>query len=92
MTYAATTKVPVGRTKTEIERTLTRYGADRFAYFTESGKAIIVFEAPSASSTSTSSSRGVSGMSPSTPGAATVGSTTAAATGRPDALPNPARS
>jgi hypothetical protein len=45
MTYAAHTKVPVDRSKTEIERTLARYGADRFAYFTEAGKAIIVFEA-----------------------------------------------
>jgi hypothetical protein len=45
MTYAAHTKVPVDRSKTEIERTLTRYGADRFAYFVEAGKAIIVFEA-----------------------------------------------
>ena len=45
MTYAAHTKVPVDRSKTEIERTLTRYGADRFAYFVETGKAIIVFEA-----------------------------------------------
>jgi hypothetical protein len=43
--YAAHTKVPVDRSKTEIERTLRRYGADRFAYFTETGKAIIVFEA-----------------------------------------------
>ena len=43
--YAQHTKVSVDQTKTEIERTLTRYGADRFAYFTESGKAIIVFEA-----------------------------------------------
>lgn len=43
--YAQYTKVSVDQTKTEIERTLTRYGADRFAYFTESGKAIIVFEA-----------------------------------------------
>lgn len=45
MTYAQNTKVPVAQTKAEIERTLKRYGADRFAYFTESGKAIIVFEA-----------------------------------------------
>jgi hypothetical protein len=43
--YAAHTKVPIDRTKTEIEHTLRRYGADRFAYFTEAGKAIIVFEA-----------------------------------------------
>ena len=45
MTYAAKTKVPVDRSKTEIERTLKRYGADRFFYGAESGKAIIVFEA-----------------------------------------------
>lgn len=45
MAYAEQTKVPVEQTKTEIERTLVRYGADRFAYFTESGKAVIVFEA-----------------------------------------------
>jgi hypothetical protein len=45
MTYAAKAKVPVDRSKTEIERTLARYGADRFAYFTEAGKAVIVFEA-----------------------------------------------
>lgn len=45
MAYAEQTKVPVEQTKAEIERTLVRYGADRFAYFTESGKAVIVFEA-----------------------------------------------
>jgi hypothetical protein len=45
MPYAEYTRVPVEKTKTEIEITLTRYGADRFAYFTESSKAIIVFEA-----------------------------------------------
>lgn len=45
MAYAEQTKVPVEQTKHEIERTLARYGADNFAYFTESGKAIIVFEA-----------------------------------------------
>lgn len=45
MAYAEHTKVPVEQSKTEIERTLTRYGADRFAYFTEAGKAVIVFEA-----------------------------------------------
>jgi len=44
MTYAARTRVPVEKTKTEIETTLARYGADRFAYFTEASKAIIVFE------------------------------------------------
>jgi hypothetical protein len=47
MPYAAHTKVPIEKTKTEIETTLTRYGADRFAYFVEASKAIIVFEAHS---------------------------------------------
>lgn len=45
MTYASKTKVPVDQTRSEIEKTLGRYGADRFAYFKESGMAIIVFEA-----------------------------------------------
>jgi hypothetical protein len=45
MVYAANTRVPVEKTKTEIETTLARYGADRFAYFTEASKAIIIFEA-----------------------------------------------
>ena len=44
MTYAARTKVPVEKTKTEIETTLKRCGADRFAYFIEPSKALIVFE------------------------------------------------
>lgn len=45
MGFAEYTKVPVDQTKTEIERTLSRYGATRFAYFTEPGTSIIVFEA-----------------------------------------------
>lgn len=45
MAYAEKTKVPVDRSRTEIEQTLQRYGATRFAYFTEAGKAIVVFEA-----------------------------------------------
>lgn len=45
MSFAAKTKVPVGQTRIEIERTLSRYGAKSFAYFTENGRAIIVFEA-----------------------------------------------
>ena len=45
MIYAERTQVPVEKTKTEIEHTLTKYGADRFAYFTEKGSAMIVFEA-----------------------------------------------
>lgn len=45
MTYAKETKVPVEQTRTEIERTLVRYGADRLAFMSEPGRAIIVFEA-----------------------------------------------
>lgn len=45
MTYAQRTHVGVDQTKTEIERTLMRYGASRFAYYTESCRASIVFEA-----------------------------------------------
>lgn len=45
MAYASRTEVPVERSRNEIERTLKNYGANRFAYFTEPGKAIVVFEA-----------------------------------------------
>ena len=45
--YAEKTHVPVERSRAEIERTLTRYGADRFAYLNESGRAVIMFEASS---------------------------------------------
>ena len=44
MAFADKTKVSVDQTRTEIEKTLKRYGADRFAYFTEAGRAIVVFE------------------------------------------------
>jgi hypothetical protein len=44
MAYAVRTKVPIERTKTEIETTLKRYGADRFAYFSQADKAMILFE------------------------------------------------
>jgi hypothetical protein len=44
MTYASKTKVPIERTRNEIESTLAKYGADRFAYFTEPSKAMVVFE------------------------------------------------
>jgi hypothetical protein len=43
--YAAGTKVGIDQTRSEIEKTLTRFGADRFAYFGEKARAIIVFEA-----------------------------------------------
>ena len=45
MAFAEKTRVPVDQTRTEIERTLRRYGADRFAYMTEAGRAVIMFEA-----------------------------------------------
>lgn len=45
MTFAVHTKVPVDQTRNEIERTLARYGAQRFCYFSEAGRAIILFEA-----------------------------------------------
>lgn len=44
MAYAARTEVPIDRSRNAIEATLKRYGADRFAYFTEPDQAIIVFE------------------------------------------------
>lgn len=45
MAYAEHTKVPVDQTRMEIERTLTRYGADRFAYMSQGDRAVIMFEA-----------------------------------------------
>lgn len=45
MRYASTTKVPVSRTKEEIERVLTKYGADQFLYGWEEHKAQVGFRA-----------------------------------------------
>lgn len=45
MTYAAYTKVPAEQTRAEIERTLTKHGASRFAFFMEPDRATIVFDA-----------------------------------------------
>lgn len=42
-TYAAKTTVPVEKSKGEIERTLTRYGAEGFAYSTGTTEATIGF-------------------------------------------------
>jgi hypothetical protein len=42
--YAATTEVTSDRSRAEIERTLTRYGASRFAYAWGDGKAMVQFE------------------------------------------------
>lgn len=43
--FASKTRVPVDQTRNEIERTLIKYGANKFAYFSEEDRAIIVFEA-----------------------------------------------
>jgi hypothetical protein len=47
MAYAEHTKVPVSRTKIEIEHTVTRYGATAFGTFSEKDRAVIVFAAAS---------------------------------------------
>lgn len=44
-TYAADTKVPVDRSRTEIEKTLSRYGATAFGYITAEGAAMVEFAA-----------------------------------------------
>lgn len=41
--YAAETEVSVERSRMEIEKTLHRYGADAFGYYTDNGKATIAF-------------------------------------------------
>jgi hypothetical protein len=42
--YANDTGVPIDRSRSEIERTLTRYGAKAFMYATKPEKAMIAFE------------------------------------------------
>lgn len=44
MRYAAKTDVPTDKSRAEIERTLSRYGASRFAYMNEPERAMIAFE------------------------------------------------
>lgn len=44
MRYAAQTSVPVERSRNEIEETLYRYDANKFAYFTEENRACVAFE------------------------------------------------
>lgn len=44
MSYAKGTTVSTDRSRAEIERTLMKYGADRFGYMNERTKATIVFE------------------------------------------------
>lgn len=43
--YAANTDVPSDRSRSEIEKILTRYGATSFAYMNAPGRAVIAFEA-----------------------------------------------
>lgn len=43
--YASKTSVPVERSRSEIERTLTRYGATAFSYGWDSGRAVVMFQA-----------------------------------------------
>lgn len=43
MAFAAATKVPIDKTRLEIERTMTRYGATHFATFNEPERAMIAF-------------------------------------------------
>ena len=43
--YAAKTDVSSEKTRSEIERTLTRYGASSFAYAMQPGRAMVMFEA-----------------------------------------------
>lgn len=42
--YARNTSVPIDRSKAEIEKTLSKYGASSFAYMTKGNISIIVFE------------------------------------------------
>jgi hypothetical protein len=43
--YAEDTEVPTERSRAEIERTLSRYGADQFMYGTKPDVAVIAFRA-----------------------------------------------
>lgn len=43
MAYAAQTKVPISKTKTDIEELLAKHGAVGFAYATEGDRALIAF-------------------------------------------------
>jgi hypothetical protein len=43
--YAEDTRVPVARTRDEIERTLRRYGAEAFSYGWDNERAVIMFQA-----------------------------------------------
>lgn len=44
MTYAKNTTVPVDKTRSEIEKTLVRYGASGFMYGWDGGRAVVAFQ------------------------------------------------
>lgn len=44
MSYAADTEVPVERSRAEIERILTRYGADKFMVGSDQTQAVLAFQ------------------------------------------------
>ena len=46
MAYAARTEVPASKSRDEIERTLTRYGADQFMYGWDADRALVQFRMP----------------------------------------------
>lgn len=46
MTYAADTKVPVDRTRAELEKVLARYGATAFLYASDQHSAVVGFQMP----------------------------------------------
>ena len=43
MPYAAQTRVPISKTKTDIEELLARHGAAGFGYVTEGDRAMVAF-------------------------------------------------
>ena len=43
MPYAARTRVPISRTKTDIEELLAKHGANGFAYATEGDRSLVAF-------------------------------------------------
>ena len=45
MPYAEETRVPIERSRTEIERTLERYGATAFSYGWDEQRAVLAFRA-----------------------------------------------
>ena len=46
MPYAVRTRVPISRTKTDIEELLAQHGATGFAYATEGDRSLVAFPCP----------------------------------------------